>query len=86
MRACSAFHIVEQLRQGVEPNVALDNAIARMHKDKHLTDDMQVGVMLLRTDGVWSARSLREGFQFALASDGQPNTLYNCNNTSFSKV
>jgi len=86
MLSCSAFHIVEQLRQGVEPNVALDNAIARMHKDKHLTDDMQVGVMLLRADGVWSARSLREGFQFGVASDGESNTLYNCNNTSFSKA
>jgi len=86
MRACSAFHIVEQLRQGVEPDRALDNAIARMHKDKHLTDDMQVGIMLLRADGVWSARSLREGFQFAVAHEGEANTLYNCNNTSFSKA
>lgn len=86
MRACSAFYIVEQLRQGIEPETALDNSIARMRSDKHLTDDMQVGVMLLRSDGVWSARSLREGFQFAAATNHQENTLYNCTHTSFSKA
>jgi N4-(beta-N-acetylglucosaminyl)-L-asparaginase len=85
MRACSSFHIIEQLCQGVEPVAALDTVIARMKKDKHCTDDMQVGLMVLRADGVWSARSLRDGFQFALAGR-EPNTLYNCSENGFEKV
>jgi isoaspartyl peptidase/L-asparaginase-like protein (Ntn-hydrolase superfamily) len=85
MRACSAFHIIEQMRRGVGPDAALDAAIARIRQDKHLTDDMQVGLMVLRSDGVWSSRSLREGFQFAVASI-EPNTLYNCSEKGFEKV
>lgn len=83
MRAVSAFHIIEQLRQGVEPDKALDAAIQRILKDKHLTNDMQVGLLVLRADGAWSARSIREGFQFALAAENQINTLYNCSETGY---
>lgn len=83
MRAVSAFHIVEQMRQGVEPDAALNEAIRRIRHDKHLSDDMQVGLLVLRTDGTWSARSLREGFQFAVASDTQLNTLFNCSDNEY---
>jgi N4-(beta-N-acetylglucosaminyl)-L-asparaginase len=72
MRACSAFHIVEMIRQGIEPVEACNRAIARITQDKHLTDDMQAGLMVIRADGVWAARSLRPGFQLAAAS-GQTN-------------
>ena len=68
MRACSAYHIVEQIRQGIEPGEALERAVDRIRKDKHLRDDMQCGVMVIRADGAWSARSLRPGFQLAAAS------------------
>lgn len=78
MRACSAFHIVEMLRQGIEPEHALLEAIDRIKKDKHLTDDMQVGFLVLRSDGFWRAASLREGFQFAVATERDNNKLYNC--------
>jgi len=79
MRACSSFHIVEMLRQGMEPEAALMNAIERIRNDKHLTDDMQVGFLVLRSDGVWKAGSLREGFQFARATETMHNALFNCN-------
>jgi isoaspartyl peptidase/L-asparaginase-like protein (Ntn-hydrolase superfamily) len=83
MRAVSAFHIVEQMRQGVEPDVALDEAIRRIKQDKHLEADMQVGLLVLRADGIWSARSVREGFQFAIATKMQSNTLYNCSDAGY---
>jgi N4-(beta-N-acetylglucosaminyl)-L-asparaginase len=83
MRAVSSFHIVEQLRQGVEPDAALDAAIRRIRRDTHLKDDMQVGLLVLRADGAWSARSIREGFQFAVASATQANTLYHCSDKEY---
>ncbi len=76
MRSCSAFHIVELLRQGLSPEEALKTACDRIKKDKHLTDDMQVGFLVLRHDGKWAAGSLREGFQYAVANDAMANTLF----------
>lgn len=86
MRACSTFHIVEQIRQGVEPDIALQNAIARIEGDRHMHDDVQVGLLVIRADGVWSARSLRTGFQFATATEHQGNTLYDCSPFGYSIV
>jgi N4-(beta-N-acetylglucosaminyl)-L-asparaginase len=86
MRACSTFHIVEQIRQGIEPDVALENAIARIAQDLHINDNVQVGLLVLRADGVWSSRSLRSGFQFAAATSTQGNTLYDCSPLGYSAV
>ena len=83
MRACSSFHIVEMMRQGIEPEAALRIAIERITNDKHLTDDMQIGFLVLRSDGVWKAGSLRDGFQFARATDTMGNTLFNCSGIHF---
>jgi N4-(beta-N-acetylglucosaminyl)-L-asparaginase len=88
MRACSAFHIVEMIRQGIEPDEACERAIARITTDKHLTDDMQAGLMVIRADGKWAARSLRPGFQLAAAS-GQTNgnnILYDVTSDSMSAI
>jgi N4-(beta-N-acetylglucosaminyl)-L-asparaginase len=82
MRACSAFHIVELMRQGHDPEAAIKTAISRIKNDKHLTDDMQVGFLALRHDGMWAAGSLREGYQCAVATDIKHNTLFNCTETS----
>ncbi len=89
MRACSAFHIVEMIRHGMEPGEACERAIARILKDKHLKDDMQAGLMVIRSDGAWAARSLRPGFQLAAASEaveGGKNMLYNITAESASTV
>jgi N4-(beta-N-acetylglucosaminyl)-L-asparaginase len=84
MRACSSFHIVEMMRQGIDPEHALLEAINRIRKDKHLSDDMQIGFLVLRRDGFWCAGSVREGFQFAAQADTTKNTLFNCNGISYS--
>jgi len=76
MRACSAFSIVEWVRQGIEPNEACEHAIARIRRDKHLTDDMQCGLMVIRSDGVWAAGGLRSGFQLAAASESESNRMH----------
>ena len=78
MRACSSFHIVEMLRQGISPSEACEIAMQRIARDKQLKDDMQVGVMVIRSDGAWAGRSLRPGFQLAAACDkfGGVNKLY----------
>ncbi len=75
MRACSAFHIVEMIRQGTEPEEACKRAIAQIRRDKHLTEDMQCGLMVIRSDGALAARALRPGFQLAAASDTVPNKM-----------
>jgi N4-(beta-N-acetylglucosaminyl)-L-asparaginase len=87
MRACSAFHIVEMVRQGIEPGEACERALAKIRKDKSLTDDMQAGLMVIRKDGIWSARGLRPGFQFVANSDTLArNTLYDCTQAGFIAV
>jgi len=86
MRACSAFHIVEMMRQGIEPEHALLTALDRIKKDKHLTDDMQIGLLVLRRDGFWRAGSLRDGFQCAVATDTMHNTLFNVSGITGTKV
>ncbi|MFI5264472.1 MAG: N(4)-(beta-N-acetylglucosaminyl)-L-asparaginase, partial [Candidatus Kapaibacterium sp.] len=86
MRACSAFHIVEMMRQGIEPDQAVLVALDRIKKDKHLTEDMQIGFLVLRSDGVWKAGSLREGFQCAVATDAMHNILYNFSGITGTKV
>ena len=84
LRACSAFHAVEMIRQGIEPGEALERALARIRKDKHLTDDMQAGLIAIRKDGVWSARALRPGFQFAAETAAlSHNVLYDCTESSY---
>jgi N4-(beta-N-acetylglucosaminyl)-L-asparaginase len=86
MRANSSFHIVEQIRQGIEPDIAIANALYRIKRDKHLKDEMQVGLMVIRRDGFWWAGSLRDGFQFASASATAANTLYQANGIHYSIV
>ncbi len=86
MRACSTFHIVEQIRQGIEPDVALQNAVKRIAQDPHINDNVQVGLLVIRADGVWSSRSLRSGFQFTAATSTQENTLYDCSSLGYSAV
>ncbi len=86
MRACSSFHIVEMIRQGMAPEEACEVAIQRIARDKQLKDDMQVGLMVIRRDGAWASRSLRPGFQLAAASKrlGGANQLYNVTEKSIS--
>ncbi|HEY3875486.1 MAG TPA: N(4)-(beta-N-acetylglucosaminyl)-L-asparaginase [Candidatus Kapabacteria bacterium] len=76
MRACSAFHIVEMVRQGIDPKEALGRAMQRIEQDPHLTDDMQAGLMVIRKDGVWAARGLRPGFQLAAATSSLENQMF----------
>jgi N4-(beta-N-acetylglucosaminyl)-L-asparaginase len=86
MRACSSFHIVDMVRQGIEPGEACERAIKRIARDKLLRDDMQCGVMVIRADGVWAARSLRPGFQLAAACDKYEgiNKLYDVTDRNMS--
>ncbi len=84
MRACSSFHIVELMRQGMEPGKACEIALEKIRKDRHLTDAMQIGLLALRADGVWSARALRPGFQFAMQDDKHVSVcLYDCDESGF---
>lgn len=76
IRACSAFSIVEWIRQGIEPKEALNRAIARIEQDPHLTDDMQAGLMVITADGIWAARGLRPGFQLAAATSEMENQMF----------
>jgi N4-(beta-N-acetylglucosaminyl)-L-asparaginase len=84
MRACSSFHVVELMRQGIEPDNACEIAIERIKRDRHLTDEMQIGLIALRKDGSWASRALRPGFQFAV-QDGttSESVLYDCDRQGY---
>src|SRR5439155_16740550 len=45
MRACSTFHIVEMIRQGISPEEACIRALERIRSDARLTEEMQVGLI-----------------------------------------
>ena len=69
MRACSAFHVVEQIRQGIEPGEALERALDRIRKDPKLKPDMQCGLMAIRADGS-SGKGAASGFRRISSIEG----------------
>ena len=75
MRSCAAFSMVEMVRQGIEPQEACRRTIARIGRDRHLTEDMQCGLMIIRADGASAASALRPGFQLAAACDNLTNSM-----------
>lgn len=68
MSVCGAFLAVESLRRGDEPSRAARNVIDRIAEHFALSDDDQVGVIVLRADGSWSSAALRPGFRVAVRS------------------
>jgi N4-(beta-N-acetylglucosaminyl)-L-asparaginase len=79
IRACGSFLIVEMMRMGLTPKDACRVACERVYKlnllSSHNRDHLfQVGFVALNKKGEYGAFSVRQGFQYAVFTDGK-NTL-----------
>lgn len=76
LRSCSAFLIVELMRQGMHPQKACEEAIKRVKQiNSFMTEEFQVGLLAVNKKGETGAFALREGFTYALAKNGE-NKVY----------
>lgn len=76
LRSCSAFLIVELMRQGMPPQKACEEAIKRVNQiNSFMTEEFQVGLLAVNKKGETGAFALREGFTYALAKEGE-NKVY----------
>ena len=66
MSVCGAFLAVETLRRGAPPRDAAFEVLTRIQQTQPLTEQDQVGLVVLRPDGTWDAASLRDGFKVAV--------------------
>jgi N4-(beta-N-acetylglucosaminyl)-L-asparaginase len=76
LRSCSAFLIVELMRQGMHPQKACEEAIKRVKQiNAFMTEEFQVGLLAVNKKGETGVFALREGFTYALAKNGE-NKVY----------
>lgn len=75
MRVCGTFLIVEEMRRGETPQVAIHNALQRIAEKCHPLPKQQAAFIALRKDGVWAAGALRPGFQVAVRSADDDSLL-----------
>lgn len=66
MGVCGSFLAVECLRRGGAPADAARAVVDRIVESYELTEEDQVGVIVLTPRGAWSAAALRPGFRVAV--------------------
>ena len=68
MRYCATFMIVENMRQGLEPQDACEQAILRIAKHDPKGLDLSINFVALNKYGRFGAAGTDKGFQFAVAT------------------
>jgi len=76
MRTCGSFLIVEKMREGYSPEEACKIATQRIAKLNKKNEDIQIGYIALRKDGIMGAYSLYPNFSYCLASKKLENKSY----------
>ncbi|MEW6654095.1 MAG: N(4)-(beta-N-acetylglucosaminyl)-L-asparaginase [Bacteroidota bacterium] len=76
MRTCGSFLIVEKMREGCSPNEACKIAVQRIAKLNKKNEDIQIGYIALRKDGVIGAYSLYPNFTYCMAANKIENKSY----------
>jgi len=71
MGVCGAFLAVETLQRGATPQDAAVEVLKRIMDSYDLSEDDQVGVIVLNHHGEWSGAALRDGFSVAVRSGEQ---------------
>lgn len=67
LRSCTAFLIVELMRQGASPQEACEEAVRRLVKNNSfMKEDYQVGFLAVNKSGETGAYGLHPGFNYAL--------------------
>ncbi len=74
MQSCSAFLVVELMRQGRHPETACMEAIKRIAKTYNV-ENRQVGLIALDKSGRVGAYALRKGFNYAVAGSNGLSVL-----------
>ena len=69
MSVCGAFLAVETVRRGAAPVDAAFEVLKRIRQTQSLTEQDQVGIIVLRPDGAWAAASLIDGFKVAVRDE-----------------
>jgi N4-(beta-N-acetylglucosaminyl)-L-asparaginase len=75
IRICGSFLVVELMRQGRTPLEACREAVSRVMKRKKDMKDIQVGFLALNKEGGYGAYAIHSGFEYAVYSGTQLNTL-----------
>jgi L-asparaginase/N4-(beta-N-acetylglucosaminyl)-L-asparaginase len=69
MGICGSFLATETLRRGGSPLDAVNEVLSRIARSYHLTDQDQIGVIVMNAVGEFSSGSLRPGFQTAVRTN-----------------
>jgi len=75
LQTCGSFLVVENMRRGMEPQAACEDAVDRILHKHPGAAELQVGYIALRVDGAVGGFSIRHGFQYAV-HDGATNQLF----------
>ncbi len=75
IRTSGSHLVVENMRHGMSPQEACENALQRIIKIYGNELQFQVAYLALNVEGEFGAASLQPGFQYALYADGK-NALY----------
>jgi N4-(beta-N-acetylglucosaminyl)-L-asparaginase len=76
MRTCGSFLIVEKMREGYSPEEACKIATDRIAKLNKKNEDIQIGYLALRKDGVFGTHSLYPNFNYCMAAEKSENKTY----------
>jgi N4-(beta-N-acetylglucosaminyl)-L-asparaginase len=71
MRSCGSFLVVEKMREGYSPEEACKIAAERVNKLNRKNEDIQVGYVALRKDGIMGAHSLYPDFSYCVANKSE---------------
>lgn len=75
LRQCSAFLIVELMRNGKSPQKACEEAIRRIIQANENYKEFQVGFLAVNLKGQVGAYSIQPGFSYAIYRSGQHQVL-----------
>ena len=75
IRVCGSYQVVEFMRQGVDPNVAVRRVLQRILRRRGSKEVHHVGFAALRADGKAGFASTLPGFQVTLSRQGKHEVL-----------
>lgn len=74
IKICGSFLVVENMRRGLSPQEACEDAVQRIMKRHGGKPDFQDAFIAVNKEGEFGAAAIRKGFQYALYTEGK-NTL-----------
>jgi N4-(beta-N-acetylglucosaminyl)-L-asparaginase len=72
---CASFLAVELLRNNASPADAVRQVLTRINSNYRVTDEDQIGIIVLSRDGRFSTGSLRAGYKTAVRADGRDEII-----------